>query len=182
MNEYEKLCHILNDQFLSTSQDKMEETKGCLKPQRVSIDNGNKTIDRTLYRFNFDDFDFLPFLNKKETRPEGLRKFCDYILIAKYQEKTYVLLIELKRGGGAGASLQLNASKIFLNYLFQTAERLATDFADTPFDTKKVKVRKIVVKEIKSNKQLTQIDRNFNKNQDPILYKSSGQFLLSSFL
>jgi hypothetical protein len=184
MTEYEKLCYILNDSFLSEHQDEMVEYKGSGKPQKVLIDNGKRTITRSLYRFDLDKFDLVPFFNNKEGTPAGLRKFCDYILIAYFKSITYVLLIEMKRGDTSSAPKQLNASETFIRYLYQTAERLHKDFSDTftLFDKNKIKLRKIVIKQSKSNKNGTQGEKKIDIKADPIVYQSSGQFLLPKFL
>lgn len=180
--EYDQLCNILSDEFLSVSQDVMIELKkDTHKAQRVNIDDGRRELIRNLYRFDLEEKEFLHFFNKTDDSPEGLRKFCDYILLVKHKNKTFVLLIELKRGDTYGADKQLKASEAFIEFLQKTAERLYQDFADFNFNRKNVILRKIIIKEIKSNKTRTQ-GTPIDKNQDIILFKSSGEFPLAKFL
>lgn len=182
MTEYDQLCSILSDEFLSASQDVMIESKaGIHKPQRVNIDDGKRGYIRNLYRFDLEEKEFLHFFNKAENSPKGLRKFCDYILLVKHGDKTFVLLIELKRGDTSGADKQLKASEAFIEFLHKTAERLHRDFADFDFNRRNVILRKIIIKKVKSNKTRTQGTR-IDKNQDIILYPSSGLFPLTKFL
>lgn len=111
---------------------------------------------RNLYRFDLDEKEFLCFFNKTDNSPEGLRKFCDYVLLVKHDGKTFILLIELKRGDISGADKQLRASEVFIEFLHKTAERLHQDFGDFSFNRKNIVLRKIIVKEVKSNKSGTQ--------------------------
>lgn len=182
MTEYDQLCNILSNEFLSDSQDVMIEEKGTThKAQRVNIDDGKRKLVWNLYRFDLDEKDFLHFFNKTDNSPEGLRKFCDYVLLVNNGSKTFVLLIELKRGDTAGADKQLKASEVFIEYVHKTAERLYQDFGDFNFNKKNVVLRKIIIKAIKSNKTGTQGTR-IDKNQDIILFKSSGVFPINKFL
>lgn len=183
MTEYEQLCCILSDEFLSSSQDVMTENKGNThKAQYVNIDDGNRRgLIRRLYRFDLEDKDFLPFFNKTNDSPEGLRKFCDYVLLVSYKNKTYILLIELKRGDASGADKQLRASESFIEFLYKTARRLHEDFGDFDFDHRNIVLRKIKIKVCKSNKtgiKLSQID----KNKDIIPFESSDILPLARFL
>lgn len=183
MTEYEQLSNILSKEFLSASQDIMiEEKENTHKRQTVRIDDGNRrNIVRSLYRFDLEEKEFLPFFNKTHEASEGLRKFCDYVLLTRYKDKTYVLLIELKRGETSGADKQLNASEIFIEFLYKTAERLCRDFSDFNFNRRNVILRKIIIKGIKSNKTLTK-GLQIDTNKDVILFKSTGMFPLAKFL
>ena len=183
MTEYEQLCSIISDEFLAVSQDIMTETKEATQKvaQRVHIDDGKRGLIRNLYRFDLDEKEFLCFFNKTDNSPEGLRKFCDYVLLVKHDGKTFILLIELKRGDISGADKQLRASEVFIEFLHKTAERLQQDFGDFSFNRKNIVLRKIIVKEVKSNKSGTQGTR-VDKNQEIILFKSAGVFPLAKFL
>lgn len=183
MIEYDQLCCILSEDFLSISQNIMIEDKENIhKTQYVNIDDGKRRgLIRQLYRFDLEEKEFLPFFDKTDNSPEGLRKFCDYILLVGYRSKTYILLIELKRGDISGADKQLRASEAFMEFLCKTAKRLHEDFGDFDFDNRKIVLRKIIIKACKSNKmgiQPIQID----KNQDIIFFRSSGIFPLARFL
>lgn len=182
MTEYDQLCSILSDEFLAASQDIMVEKKeNTHKAQRVNIDDGKRELIRNLYRFDLEEKEFLHFFDKTDNSPEGLRKFCDYVLLVKHDDKTFVLLIELKRGETTGADKQLKASEVFIEFLHKTAERLHRDFGDFNFNRRNVVLRKIVIKEVKSNKTGTKGTR-IDKNQDIITFKSAGQFPLAKFL
>lgn len=71
MSEYEQLCRILDKGFEASNQNLMVEDKGKVyKPQIVRIDNqGRKHLAYTLYRFDLEDKDFLPFFNKSNASP-----------------------------------------------------------------------------------------------------------------
>ena len=81
----------------------------------------------------------------------------------------------------SGADKQLRASEVFIEFLHKTAERLHQDFGDFSFNRKNIVLRKIIVKEVKSNKSGTQGTR-VDKNQEIILFKSAGVFPLAKFL
>ena len=185
MAEYEQLCRILNNGFLSNSQDVMIEDKGSIhKPQYINIEDGNRTgLARRLYRFDLEKKDFLPFFNDKNGNiPDGLRKFCDYILLVDYKDKTYILLIELKRGSDNGeADKQLRASECFIEFICQTANRLHKDFNDFDFNHKNITLRKIKIKACKSNKTTTKPSQ-IDKKQNIIPFRCHDIFPLVEFL
>jgi hypothetical protein len=115
--------------------------------------------------------DFLPFFNKIN----GLRRFCDYILLAEHRKRnhvvcTFVLLIELKRGKNGTAAKQLNASQTFMEYIYSSAERLHVDFNDSEFDKEKVTTMKIVIQKPISNKKRTKEDERKNANNSDVKY------------
>lgn len=183
MTEYDILCLILNKEFMPESQDVMIENKeNKHKQQCVKIlDEKSKCLNRSLFRFDLEEKEFLPFFNKTDNSPEGLRKFCDYILLVEYKKKTYILLIELKRGETSGADKQLRASESFIGFLYTTATRLQTDFNNSNFDPKKIILRKIIIKACKSNKTETH-RKKIDTTLDIIHFKSSGVFPLLRFL
>lgn len=184
MSEYDQLCRILGRSFLSRTQEWMIESKGSThKPQKVQLDiTGRRHIAYTLYRFDLGDTDFLPFFNNSGDTPEGLRKFCDYVLLVDLNGKPYVILIEMKRGSSGDAEKQLNASQTFMEYIFQSAKRLYDDFRDEPFNRNNIVIRKVKLKECKSHKLLTKGGRVVDKTQEYIPYKSVGIFPVASFL
>lgn len=174
MTEYDQLCRILNEEFKSLEQDKMIEDKGDKESQSVEI-MPMKDLKTTLYRMALEEKDFLPFFNKSHDSPEGLRKFCDYILLAEHRKRnhevsTFVLLIELKRGKNGTAAKQLNASQTFMEYIYSSAERLHVDFNDSEFDKEKVTTMKIVIQKPISNKKRTREDERNNANNSDVKY------------
>jgi hypothetical protein len=185
MSEYDQLCRILNERFLASPKDRMIEKKdSSLKPQNVKIDDSGKNgLSWTLYKFELDEEDFLPFFNKTNDAPEGLRKFCDYVLLVSCKEKTYVMLIELKRGELGSADKQLNASETFVEYLYTSAERLHKDFNDSVFNRRNIKLLKIKVKERKSKKMRTKGGiPPVNTRQEFISFESLGLFPIARFI
>lgn len=184
MSEYDQLCSILDKEFRASNQSLMIEAKGTTyKPQKVVIDGTGRTnLTWTLYRFNTEDKEFLQFFNRTDEAPEGLRKFCDYVLLAEASGKSYVLLIEMKRGSLGDAEKQLNASECFINYLYSSAERLQRDFDGYEFNRKRVILRKIKLKKCKSNKLTTKGGLRVDKTQEFITYESVGQFPIAPFI
>lgn len=186
MNEYDQLRRILDVEFLASPEGWMIEKKDLrLKPQCVKIDDSGKSgISWTLYRFDSENNnqDFLPFFNKSDEAPEGLRKFCDYILLVSVRSKTYVMLIEMKRGDTGMANKQLNAGQTFIEYLYLSAIRLHKDFNDEDFNRDNIKLRKIIVKECKSKKIPTKGVYPIDLKQEFISYNSVGIFPIAHFL
>lgn len=184
MSEYEQLCLILDKEFLAPNQNYMIENKGIFhKPQIVQIDgNGRRNLAYTLYRFDPDASDFLSFFNKSDNAPEGLRKFCDYILLVEVRGKSYVMLIEMKRGKTGSAEKQLLASECFMNFVYDSAERLHRDFGNTVFDRRNIKLMKIKLKKCKSNKMTTKGISSIDTTQDFIPFESAGDFPIAKFL
>jgi hypothetical protein len=152
----------------------MIEDKGDKESQSVEI-MPMKDLKTTLYRMALEEKDFLPFFNNSHDSPEGLRKFCDYILLAEHRKRnhevcTFVLLIELKRGKNGTAAKQLNASQTFMEYIYSSAERLHVDFNDSEFDKEKVTTMKIVIQKPISNKKRTREDERKNVNNSDVKY------------
>lgn len=184
MSEYSQLCSILDKSFLSPSQEWMIESKGTThKPQKVQLDKtGRRNIVYTLYRFDLEDKEFLTFLNKSDDSPEGLRKFCDYVLLAEVNDKSFVILIEMKRGKPGDAEKQLKASQTFMEFLYRSAERLHDDFGNEPFSRDNILTRKVKLKECKSPKLGTKGSRAIDKTQEFITFDSVGLFPIARFL
>ena len=186
MTEYDQLCRILNEGFKSSKQDEMIENQGDKKTQSVDI-TPMKDLKKTLYRMALEEKDFLPFFNKSHDSPEGLRKFCDYILLAEHRKRnqevcTFVLLIELKRGKNGSAAKQLNASQTFMEYIYSSAERLHVDFNDSEFDKEKVTTMKIVVKEPISSKMTTKGRPKIYKEHNVFYFETMKVFPIRQFI
>lgn len=88
----------------------------------LKIDNRGGADSYTIYSFDKDGVDTFPFFNNRGER--GLKKICDYILFAQAGDKLVILVIELKSGSGS-SSKQLKASRVFVEYLINTAKRLS---------------------------------------------------------
>lgn len=108
--------------------------------------------------------------------PAGLRKFCDYILLATVNDKLYVILVEMKSGKPAGATQQLAASKTFIDYIKASAERIKSLCDCDEFDSKKIILRKVLLKPVPKTRPTTNIGKvntEINWGADPIELKSS---------
>lgn len=182
--EYVLLCRILDRAFLSSSQDWMIESKGIkYKPQKVQLDKtGRKNLNYTLYRFDLEENNFLPFFNKSDDSPEGLRKFCDYVLLVELNSKPYVFLIEMKRGTSGDAEKQLKASQTFMEFLYSSAERICNELGDESFNRKNIVIRKIKLKECKSPKLKTKGAGSVDLTQEFISFYSVGIFPIARFI
>ncbi len=178
---------MIDDNFLEQSQEFMVETQDgnrTLQPHQVQILNGcEKSYEKTLYRFDLNKQDFLPFFNHTDEAPEGLKQFCDYILLIE-NDYTYIVLIEMKRGirSQSDAKKQLNASEVFIQYIINSAERLRADFAIGNFNPNRVKIIKILLLKNKSDKKITRHHAERSNIQDYIIYKSVNTLNINRIL
>lgn len=163
MKEYDLFSRMLSQDFLTADQLIMDEPKQDGKHSCIIVDKG---VDKyKAYRYDLDECDFLPFFNKDHDdeatgyvspnpTPEGLRKFCDYILLASVKDKLYVILVEMKSGTNTGANQQLAASKTFIDYITASAERISG-----VFDAKKIVLRKVLLKPAPKARPATNIGK-----------------------
>lgn len=149
MREYELITRILHDDFLCKDNEKdvLFENQGDKHAeQRVRIVNRVKAISR-MALFRFDEkkigMNFLPFLNNHDHAPEGLRSFCDYILLVEYSTGLYIMLIELKRGGHSGFRKQIEGAACFMDYIVSSAVRIQHDNAFDDFDPHNIHYRRV---------------------------------------
>lgn len=191
MNNFEIIKNVLNKKFLRREQVpfEMQEDKALKgKPvHKITIDSkpsakkDKNILDMALYRFDAEkDGNFLPFFENDDNAPEGLSIFPDYILLVKFdyseKEKFNIFMFELKRTASQKqhATKQLQAGEIFLDYVFNTIERIKTDndgFSD--FDSKNIKIHKFVLMAVNSeNKNKSKNKTNYQKNQ-PIFLETS---------
>lgn len=184
MIEYELFTRMLSWDYLSSDQKNLIEPKQAGSHTCTIVDKG---VDKyKAYRYDLDNCNFLPFFNKEHNddkkgivvenpTPEGLRKFCDYILLAVVKEKLYVILVEMKSGGNNGANQQLAASKTFIDYVKSSAERIKTICGYGDFDTKNIVVRKVLLKpgpKIRSTTNIGRRNNQINWAADPIVLYS----------
>ncbi len=184
MVEYDIIYKMIRSNFQSERQDIMVEKKGNLGPHIVRLNTaGCKNMPQTLYRFNLDDEDFLPFFKEPKDAPEGLRKFCDYILLVEKNGSTYIILIEMKRNKDdvAKAKKQLNASETFMQYIINSAERLKRDFR-IDFNSEQIIWRKVICVECTSIKEEIKGRKDIDTRNEFITYKSNGSFSILPFL
>lgn len=153
------LNQILNQQFRRTGEqaELLTETKPLADypPQIIRIKGLNSLDKSALYRFDMEDTDFLPFFVKGSQQnrpPRALTSFCDYILFTQNAGHLTVFLIELKRGDTSGAEKQLDASRLFIEYVLATAARISQE-NDIEADYSHVDFRKLVLADTRSKKR-----------------------------
>jgi hypothetical protein len=146
MNEFDLLARVLSPVYLDKSQHVMKEENAS---RSFDIEITQRKIRYSVYRFDADMNNFLPFFNNDyrtqdptKHAPKGLREFCDYVILAEYKDSLYIFLVELKSGCTEGASSQLDASEMFMNYICKSAERISlrngVDFKEGNIYIKKV--------------------------------------------
>lgn len=165
MNDFEYINWILSEDFRCKNDVPltMSESKGDeKKPHSVVIKKiGGRIQNIALYRFDADERNFLPFFNKtfdhpeKPNAPKRLNSFCDYIIVFDYNGKLVLTLVEMKRGTTEKHDIQLNASKIFMEYVLKIAEFIKDFNAMSDFDMDSVMFRRVLIKECASNKRPT---------------------------
>ena len=184
MVEYNLFTRILSEDFMIPDQHRMEEPKQAGTHICTIVDKGVDSFKA--YRYDLEERDFLPFFNKDhddEERgyhsvspsPSGLLKFCDYILLASTNEKLYIILVEMKSGGNADANQQLAASKTFIDYIKASAERIKTMWGCDDFDSRKIILRKVLLKPAPKPRPTTNIGRRNSQidwSADPIVLNS----------
>ena len=180
MNEYELYTRIIHPDYKSEYQNRLTEEK-LRRPQTAQIiDTG--VDDYILYRFDLDDKNFLPFFNNthvgREERveypaPDKLLKFCDYIMLVSKGGKLYVLLIEMKSGGNAEASIQLKAAETFMEYIKQTALRIKSYNGYDSFTAGNIILRRVLLKPLKSKPTTNVRNRQIDTSGDPIVCREN---------
>lgn len=105
----------------------------------------------SLYKFDDDAQKLFPFFKQNV---KSLLSLCDYVLFAYMQKKCYIILFELKRGKSRDAEKQIDATKIFIDYLINTADRLSRiNEEEFKFDKRAIIFRKVIVKRSYSIKE-----------------------------
>lgn len=176
MNEYELYTRILSTKFMPGNQAVMAEEK-LRKPQKATIDS--RGVDAySLYRYDPDDQDFLPFFNSNhEATPGGLRQFCDYIMLVSRRGKLFVLLVEMKSGGRENAQQQLQASETFMEYVRTSARRISARNGYEHFDSANIALRRVVLQPQPAalSRPTTNAKTNANRElaTNPIVYRTN---------
>ena len=166
---------ILNHRdFAPSDQTRMMEFKTdsgyTSKPFNEHSIDSNSVDKYKLYRFDPEvGIELFPFFNLHP--PEGVRAICDYFIFAEYNAYLYIILIELKTGHQS-ATVQLEASKCFINYILETAKRIGMDVSN---------VRQLFVKLLPSKKTTTKLAKPVIKDGNIIHYDWSKFRLLSIF-
>lgn len=179
MREFELIDKILNDHFLVTENDSriMEELKDSPdhKPQRVKIIVTRSITAISLYRFDSDAEDFLPFFG----RITGLKRFCDYILLVEANDRLAIILIEMKRSKrDSKYKSQLDASKLFIDYVIANAERIKEENGYHDFDSSSIIIRRVKIIAAPINKLTTKprLKALSDGREDYIILPLSQQF------
>lgn len=116
-SNWEILNSVIHEDFIHNNQKSMTEIQKSFK---MEIPIYAKNIDQyRLYKFDSCQKDLFPFFARKS----GLKKICDYILLAEKGVNLYIFLIELKNGKGSSQK-QLEASKSFIEYIIDSAKRI----------------------------------------------------------
>lgn len=163
MSDYEYLLWILDEYYrLSERPYTLIEDKGEELPPHIVevVCRGKDITNYAVFRFDLDSMgDHLPFFNRKKKHgeaPKLLKKFCDYIILVEKQSRVTAILIEMKRGSSAGNGEQLKATKMWMDYVLNSAERIKDKNNKEDFDASLVSFRRVLLKRAADNKQLTQ--------------------------
>ena len=161
MREFEFINKVLNNRFLSIEADGkiMEEVKesGHHTPQRVKVIVTSPISSYSLYRFSLDDDDFLPFFG----RLKGLKRFCDYVMLVESNDQLTIILIEMKRSKNDNKyKSQLDASRLFMNYVIANAERIKEETGYSDFDPSSIIFRRVKIIADPTYNKLTTKPRN----------------------
>ena len=156
MKEFEFIKKILNDNFLVKENEGriMEELKDCPghKPHKVKIIVTRSISAFSLYRFDPDNEDFLPFFG----RVSGLKRFCDYIMLVESNFRLAIILIEMKRSkNDSKYKSQLDASRLFMDYVIANAERIKEENGYPDFDGNSIIMRRVKIIAAPTNKLTT---------------------------
>lgn len=150
MNEFELLVRVLSQKYLAPSQSVMTEASAS-QASDVKIKPG-KVRQYTVYRFDAELEDFLPFFSNEHGTPDpakhapkGLREFCDYMILAAHEQSLHIFLVELKSGSTKGASSQLQASELFTRYICDSASRISQRNGMT-FNGGNIHIRKVIIR------------------------------------
>lgn len=142
MSNLEKLISVLDPKFKPEDQLMLEEKETDTHSAMTVTIKNLTDYKHVLYRFDPNESEkFFPYFS----RLKHLQKICDYfVFVQKNTNDTiYVFAIELKRGTDA-TSKQLQASKVFVDYLVKSAQRIYPEL------TNRIKIESI---SIKSNKK-----------------------------
>lgn len=115
---------------------------------KVQINGKPRDAECTLYRIDPNNGDPFPFFRNKENGgPKGLKDICDYIMLVDYHDKLFILLIELKRQKDNHAKEQLEATKVFIDYIVASAIRVQMPIDNNCIIYRKIQLNKIIPKQ-----------------------------------
>jgi len=179
-SQLEIIKDILSDTYLCKDQYHLKEKDENVLMSRKIVAH---RINYELYKF--DGGNMFPFFKKAEkdnddNKPaSGLRKMCDYILFTEEGKTLYALLIELKANTGHSPQKQLEAAKIFIDFIEASIKRIGLEI--------KINIRKISIiesKARKSGKRLTKPGGHLFPNEKTKIfdYQHPEDFLLKTLL
>jgi len=166
MVDIEYLSNIINANYLQTGDMALtmvepEDEGNGLSEQRITVRTDSHNISSMkLYCFNtHQSTPLLPFFNQNTVEPnkspKGLTSFCDYILLVQHAKGLFVFLLEMKRGTKEGAGKQLEASRLFFDYVLNTADRIKEENSYPDFSADNISFRTIILQEASSPKRIT---------------------------
>jgi len=167
MSKLAVINEILNEKFKPANQldlieDNLDKQGRPFKTQ-YRIVSGN--IPYSLFRYNPEETDIFPFYSQVS----NLKKVCDYRLFAEEGNYLYVFLIELKKSN-LSARKQLRASKVFVNYIIDSARRIGKDLDEN------IAMRMIRI-------CVTKLTKRVGREQDVIYFDKDGycDYLYNNF-
>lgn len=124
MSKLAVINEILNEKFKPANQLELIEDNfdNQGRPFKTQYPILSGRIPYSLFRYNPEETDIFPYYS----RVSNLKKICDYILFAEEGNYLYVFLIELKKSN-LSAKKQLQASKVFANYIIDSARRIGKE-------------------------------------------------------
>ena len=172
-SKLEIIDEILNNKFKDFSRKLIEENTDT-KQKRFKMERKifSKNINYSLYRYDPSNTEIFPYFTDKK----GLKKICDYIMFIEDNKFLHVLLIELKKGKDS-AKMQLEASKVFAEYIIKTIKRLKYDF---DIENENIHYKLVVIKESKSKKK--PINKKLETNNGIITHNNYKNFMINDYL
>ncbi len=155
MSKLEIIREILHTNFKHSDQSCLSENNIDNKGKKFEVKYQivkQPQIDYELFRY---DEAALPFFKDIS----GLKKMCDFILFAEEGKYLYIFVIELKLGNDS-AKKQLNAAKVFVQFLINSANRVGKEINID------YKIRKIRICDSMIKKHKLRVDKNilFDEN------------------
>jgi len=145
MSNLQAMKTILHEKLKAADQSKLEEVNYKRNGksrfhQSYPIVSGN--LNYMVYRFPSEPEKMFPYFSEES----GLRKLCDYLVLAEERNHLYLFLVELKLGKDS-AMKQLKAGKVFVSYLLESAKRIGLEVNDA------YTVRMLRISEINTGKR-----------------------------
>ena len=156
MSKLEIINEILDPKYKSSNQVSLIEngqSGGKKFEMNYNIISGK--IEYSLFRLDPNQLDFFPYF----TNESGLKKICDYFLFAEHENYLYVFLIEMKKSPKS-ARKQLVASKIFIEFVIKSAQRIGKEIDD------KIAIRLIRICDSKICKKRATKEETINFDSD----------------